>query len=306
MLPLRYFLLKMNLISPHTRTINLTQSLPPPYNPTPLTLPPPPPQINLADDAVIERLNSVLEGGRSITLAEKGGGSSEKIAAHPNFQLLATMNPGGDFGKRELSPAIRSRVTEIWASAAPSREDTVLIVQEMLALPLPVSPNQKPDALSGALSLAPFSSKATGKRKGADEQVSLLAPTPTLSPLASAGITPAQLAAIMVDYATWLNEACQARGVAGRVGIREMVAWAAFVSATCTTPQPSTPTPTPASAMTVSVCSALVQGGLMVTLDGLGLGGTTPRSAIHALQVCPSMLDLSMPVKIRIYRNNKS
>ena len=24
------------------------------------------------------------------------------------------MNPGGDFGKRELSPALRNRFTEIW------------------------------------------------------------------------------------------------------------------------------------------------------------------------------------------------
>ncbi len=31
-----------------------------------------------------------------------------------HFIVLATMNPGGDFGKRELSPALRSRFTEIW------------------------------------------------------------------------------------------------------------------------------------------------------------------------------------------------
>lgn len=34
-------------------------------------------EINLADDAVLERLNSVLEPGRSLTLAEKGGESAE-------------------------------------------------------------------------------------------------------------------------------------------------------------------------------------------------------------------------------------
>lgn len=47
-------------------------------------------------------------------LAEKGGPSLEKITAHPNFLLLATMNPGGDYGKKELSPALRNRFTEIW------------------------------------------------------------------------------------------------------------------------------------------------------------------------------------------------
>jgi len=27
------------------------------------------------------------------------------------------MNPGGDFGKRELSPALRNRFTEVWVEA---------------------------------------------------------------------------------------------------------------------------------------------------------------------------------------------
>lgn len=34
-------------------------------------------EINLADDAVLERLNSVLESGRTLTLAEKGGEGAE-------------------------------------------------------------------------------------------------------------------------------------------------------------------------------------------------------------------------------------
>lgn len=40
----------------------------------------------------------------------------EEITAHPNFLVLATMNPGGDYGKKELSPALRNRFTEIWVS----------------------------------------------------------------------------------------------------------------------------------------------------------------------------------------------
>ncbi|CAL5443785.1 unnamed protein product [Camellia sinensis] len=73
-------------------------------------------EISLADDSVLERLNSVLEPERKlvVSLAEKGGSDLEKITAHPNFFLLATMNPGGDFGKKELSPALRNRFTEIW------------------------------------------------------------------------------------------------------------------------------------------------------------------------------------------------
>ncbi|GAB2269171.1 hypothetical protein Dimus_004101 [Dionaea muscipula] len=71
-------------------------------------------EISLADDSVLERLNSVLEPERELLLAEKGGSDLEKITAHPNFFLLATMNPGGDYGKKELSPALRNRFTEIW------------------------------------------------------------------------------------------------------------------------------------------------------------------------------------------------
>ncbi|CAJ1951465.1 unnamed protein product [Sphenostylis stenocarpa] len=41
--------------------------------------------------------------------AEKGGTDLEKITAHSNFFVLATMNPGGDYGKKELDPALRNR-----------------------------------------------------------------------------------------------------------------------------------------------------------------------------------------------------
>ncbi|KAL4573305.1 hypothetical protein LXL04_020105 [Taraxacum kok-saghyz] len=42
-------------------------------------------EISLADDS---------------SLAEKGGSDLEKITTHPNFFILATMNPGGDYGKK--------------------------------------------------------------------------------------------------------------------------------------------------------------------------------------------------------------
>ena len=42
----------------------------------------------------------MLEPGRTLTLPEKGGSEVEELVAHPNFLLLATMNPGGDFGKK--------------------------------------------------------------------------------------------------------------------------------------------------------------------------------------------------------------
>jgi len=58
-------------------------------------------------------LVSVLEPGRSLTLAEKGGAGAELVVGRPGFLVLATMNPGGDFGKKELSPALSNRFTQV-------------------------------------------------------------------------------------------------------------------------------------------------------------------------------------------------
>lgn len=48
---------------------------------------------------------SVLETEKSLVLAEKGSGDNddvELIRAAAGFRLVATMNPGGDFGKKEV------------------------------------------------------------------------------------------------------------------------------------------------------------------------------------------------------------
>ncbi|GAP86507.1 putative midasin [Rosellinia necatrix] len=88
-------------------------------------------EISLADDSVLERLNSVLEPQRTILLAEKGVDNSF-VRADPSFQFLATMNPGGDFGKRELSPALRNRFTEIWVPPLSDNDDILCIVLSKL------------------------------------------------------------------------------------------------------------------------------------------------------------------------------
>lgn len=87
-------------------------------------------EVSLADDSVLERLNSVLEPGRTLVLAEKGGNDIDAatIVAHENFHVVATMNPGGDFGKKELSPALRNRFTEIWVPALTDRADLLQII----------------------------------------------------------------------------------------------------------------------------------------------------------------------------------
>jgi len=88
-------------------------------------------EISLADDSVLERMNSVLDPQRSILLAEKGTADS-LVVAQPGFQFFATMNPGGDFGKKELSPALRNRFTEIWVPPLSDVEDVLHIVRGKL------------------------------------------------------------------------------------------------------------------------------------------------------------------------------
>ncbi|TCD70746.1 hypothetical protein EIP91_001775 [Steccherinum ochraceum] len=87
-------------------------------------------EISLADDSVLERLNSVLEPSRTLVLAERGddGLALPMMKAHENFELVATMNPGGDYGKKELSPALRNRFTEVWVPPVDNRQDLEQIV----------------------------------------------------------------------------------------------------------------------------------------------------------------------------------
>ncbi|KAE8257682.1 hypothetical protein A4X13_0g2197 [Tilletia indica] len=94
-------------------------------------------EISLADDSVLERLNSVLESGRSLVLTDgfvvdgqdqNDGVGSALLVAEDGFQIAATMNPGGDYGKKELSPALRNRFTEIWVPHVDEREDLLSIL----------------------------------------------------------------------------------------------------------------------------------------------------------------------------------
>ena len=107
-------------------------------------------EISLADDAVLERLNSVLDPNRTIVLPEKGRELEEVVAA-PGFRLLATMNPGGDFGKKELSPALRNRFTEIWVPAVGSRDELLQLLRTKLHAPPTSSALAKDGASKGGL-----------------------------------------------------------------------------------------------------------------------------------------------------------
>ncbi|KAF6004501.1 AAA ATPase midasin [Cyanidiococcus yangmingshanensis] len=83
--------------------------------------------------AVIERLNSVLEPSGQLVLSERGGDPLQVVQAAPSFRVFACMNPSGDFGKKELSTAIRNRFTEIWVPFEGSWSDLWPIASSLLA-----------------------------------------------------------------------------------------------------------------------------------------------------------------------------
>ncbi|ETB59795.1 hypothetical protein YYC_03183 [Plasmodium yoelii 17X] len=71
-------------------------------------------EISLIESSVIERLNSVFEYERTLILTEKGGSNVKTLKAHDTFFFIGTMNPCGDFGKKELSQTLKNRFTEIF------------------------------------------------------------------------------------------------------------------------------------------------------------------------------------------------
>lgn len=151
-------------------------------------------EINLAEDAVIERINSVLEFSRELTLAEKGGTDIEKIVANPNFRIIATMNPSGDFGKRELSPALRSRFTEIWVPPLSNEIEIKAIIQEILSIPIDLN-NTAIDEVKSFQNLSEF------------------------------------ISFNMLNFIKWINrrlaEDCGSKAV---ITIREILAWSTFIN----------------------------------------------------------------------------
>jgi MoxR-like ATPase len=227
-------------------------------------------EISLAEDAVLERLNSVLEPSRSLLLAEKGSGSGEDGAAEttvaaPPWRLMATMNPGGDFGKRELSPALRNRFTEVWVPAVGSEADLRAIVQARLLLP-------------------PLEDKRVSAAQRARQQELRLGPL-LLS-----------FSGPILAFAVWFNKTNNSgtgSTDALMLTVRDMLAWADFLVARmqkvtallCHFDADGTPCPEDVAVAAGAagaahdralverlLWSAFVHGAALVALDGLGLG----------------------------------
>lgn len=85
----------------------------------------------------------LLEGDSgSITLVERG--DSEAVPRHPNFRLVAAMNPATDAGKHDLPAPLRNRFTEIWVAEPSAREDLCALAHSYLS---PCCPNPPVDGV---------------------------------------------------------------------------------------------------------------------------------------------------------------
>ncbi|PIC35238.1 hypothetical protein B9Z55_014659 [Caenorhabditis nigoni] len=89
-------------------------------------------EISLAEDSVLERLNPLFEEDRALLLSDAGT-ESEVVQSQAGFQIIATMNPGGDYGKKELSKALRNRFTEVWTSSDYTTSELATIFDQRLA-----------------------------------------------------------------------------------------------------------------------------------------------------------------------------
>ena len=90
-------------------------------------------EISLADDSVLERLNSLFEQERTLLVAENTQNDViDEVTVKDDFRVVATMNPSGDYGKKELSIALRNRFTEIWCPSDVNKQDIKEVVEKCI------------------------------------------------------------------------------------------------------------------------------------------------------------------------------
>ncbi len=82
-------------------------------------------ELNLAEPQILERLNPVLETPPSLLLSEGdhtlwGPGG---LPVHPDFRILATMNPAEYAGRSVMSPAFRDRWVNWFHAGAPGEAE---------------------------------------------------------------------------------------------------------------------------------------------------------------------------------------
>lgn len=131
--------------------------------------------LNLPNQAVTERLNSLLEPERSFTLTEdisrsedgRGGVGGQEIPVPPGFQVFATVHRGNASARLNISPATRSRFTEI-AVQAYSEDELRAVLRAVIEKRLSLAPDSQGsrnivEDLIWLLNSQPAASGATSK-----------------------------------------------------------------------------------------------------------------------------------------------
>ena len=87
-------------------------------------------EVNLADPAVIERLNPLLEDAPTLRLTEHDGETfgRDGTPIHPDFRVFATANPSTYGGRKPMSPALRDRFILHHHPAVPSEDDLMAML----------------------------------------------------------------------------------------------------------------------------------------------------------------------------------
>lgn len=294
-------------------------------------------EASLAEDAVLERLNSVLEPSRTLTLAEKGEAQGEQptassassaasslvLTAAPGFRFFATMNPGGDFGKRELSPALRNRFTEVWVPAITHEGDLLRIVGDKASAiamrrDARLGPTQGEAAVRVVATLASFVASASSPslsprslhafvaplvrfvrwfddhassgRLVSDEELSQLAEAYAPAPAAADG--PSASAPAVSGALTVSSGRSDARARVLTVTLRDLHAWLEFMAAAAE----NAPEASDNSEQSVvsTMWETFAHGAALVLLDGLGLGTGLPQQACSSIRAGAAEFLISM------------
>jgi len=213
-------------------------------------------EISLAEDAVLERLNSVLEPSRTLFLAEKGGTDAEVIRAGARWRLFATMNPGGDFGKKELSPALRNRFTEVWVPPFSDKQDLLQIITSRMA-----HASMHPYADS----ILEFVQWFNRNNK------------PAVAMAAAAANTSAASASAAAKSAAGPSTGGSKR----YLSLRDVLSWVSFMNQ-CLKLGGGAGASDPSRSM--SAMQAYLHGSCLTVLDGLGIGSTDSEHSIQLLK----------------------
>ncbi|KNC56498.1 uncharacterized protein AMSG_11499 [Thecamonas trahens ATCC 50062] len=218
-------------------------------------------EISLAEDAVLERLNSVLEPSKTLVLAEKGGDAPETLRGAPGFA-------------KELSPALRNRFTEIWVPPLTAACDLAAILDAHIA---PAIRDAFPGLVIYMLYLIRFLKAPHEIAPPSPSHRDLAhAATALRNALASDTTRPALL--------NWsLDEDAAALGTSGAaslvISIRDMLAWAAFINIT---------------AEELGIELAALHGAAIVFLDGLASPAGADVAA-DAYSFLAALLDFDLP-----------